>query len=161
MEPLLTPSYVPMLKTSHVIIKTFPQKQYKRKLMLIPFSFTAKLTKPAVEIFHNSTPPSTNGISSSLMEVSAEFLSYECGYLGAVPEKLAAEVGTEDGIDNAMNYLTKILTAKVYDVTIESPLDYAPKLSETLGVLVWLKREDLQTVSFRPLNKKLIKLSPF
>ncbi|KAJ0020273.1 hypothetical protein Pint_32006 [Pistacia integerrima] len=148
MESLFTPSHVPILKTSRVIIKTFPQKQYKRQLKLKPFTFTAKLTNPAVEIFHNqnnSTPPSTNSFPSPLMDVSAESLSYKSGYLGAVPEKEAADVGG-DGIHNAMNYLTKILTAKVYDVAIESPLDYAPKLSEKLGVHVWLKREDLQPV---------------
>ncbi|CAN1337747.1 Threonine dehydratase 1 biosynthetic, chloroplastic, partial [Linum perenne] len=45
-----------------------------------------------------------------------------------------------------MAYLTSILTSKVYDVAIESPLQCAPKLSEKLGVKVWLKREDLQPV---------------
>ncbi|KAJ0084713.1 hypothetical protein Patl1_30522 [Pistacia atlantica] len=120
MESLFTPSHVPILKTSRVIIKKFPQKQYKHKLQLKPFTCTAKLTNPVVEIFHNqnnSTPPSTNSFPSPLMDVSAESLSYKSGYLGTVPEKVAADVGG-DGIHNAMNYLTKILTAKVYYVTI-------------------------------------------
>jgi len=43
-------------------------------------------------------------------------------------------------------YLEKILTAKVYDVAIESPLDAAPALSRRLGNSVWLKREDKQPV---------------
>lgn len=47
-----------------------------------------------------------------------------------------------------MEYLTNILSAKVYDVAIESPLQFAPKLSERLGVKVFLKREDLQPVKF-------------
>jgi len=37
-------------------------------------------------------------------------------------------------------YLEKILTAKVYDVAIESPLDPAPALSRRLGCHVLLKR---------------------
>jgi threonine dehydratase len=44
------------------------------------------------------------------------------------------------------DYLRLILTAKVYDVAIESPLDPAPILSKRLGNTVLLKREDLQPV---------------
>ncbi|MDB5510598.1 MAG: threonine dehydratase, biosynthetic [Enterovirga sp.] len=40
----------------------------------------------------------------------------------------------------------KILTARVYDVAIESPLDPMPRLSGRLGIPVLLKREDLQPV---------------
>jgi len=46
----------------------------------------------------------------------------------------------------AIDYLQKILTAKVYDVAIESPLDLAPILSHRLGNRVLLKREDQQPV---------------
>jgi threonine dehydratase len=46
----------------------------------------------------------------------------------------------------AVDYLQKILTAKVYDVAIESPLDLAPLLSQRLGNRVLLKREDQQPV---------------
>src|SRR6266403_1885614 len=45
-----------------------------------------------------------------------------------------------------VDYLQKILTAKVYDVAIESPLDPAPALSQRLGNRVLLKREDQQPV---------------
>lgn len=45
-----------------------------------------------------------------------------------------------------MDYLQRILTARVYDVAIESPLELAPKLSKRLGNQVWLKREDSQPV---------------
>ena len=45
-----------------------------------------------------------------------------------------------------IDYLQKILTAKVYDVAIESPLDLAPTLSRRLGNRVLLKREDQQPV---------------
>jgi len=44
------------------------------------------------------------------------------------------------------DYLQKILTAKVYDVAIESPLELAPILSRRLGNRVLLKREDQQPV---------------
>jgi len=43
-------------------------------------------------------------------------------------------------------YLEKILTACVYDVAIQSPLDLASNLSSRLGNQVLLKREDLQPV---------------
>ena len=45
-----------------------------------------------------------------------------------------------------IDYLQKILTAKVYDVAVESPLDYAPTLSARLSNRVLLKREDQQSV---------------
>jgi len=44
------------------------------------------------------------------------------------------------------NVIKKILTAPVYDVAIESPLDPAPGLSARLGSTIWLKREDLQPI---------------
>jgi threonine dehydratase len=44
------------------------------------------------------------------------------------------------------NYVKKILQAKVYDLAVETPLDYAPRLSERVGNNVYLKREDLQPV---------------
>jgi threonine dehydratase len=43
-------------------------------------------------------------------------------------------------------YLQKILTARVYDVAIESALDAAPALSARLGNQVYFKREDTQPV---------------
>ncbi|MFP4272272.1 MAG: threonine ammonia-lyase, biosynthetic [Halothiobacillaceae bacterium] len=43
-------------------------------------------------------------------------------------------------------YLERILTARVYDVAVESALDPAPLLSERLGNRVLLKREDTQPV---------------
>ena len=44
------------------------------------------------------------------------------------------------------DYLKKILTARVYDVAVESPLEVARSLSERLGNTVLLKREDQQPV---------------
>ncbi|KAI3593637.1 Threonine dehydratase biosynthetic [Cupriavidus sp. U2] len=47
---------------------------------------------------------------------------------------------------DADDYLRRILTARVYDVARETPLDLAPALSARLGHQVWLKREDHQPV---------------
>ena len=44
------------------------------------------------------------------------------------------------------DYPRKILSARVYDVAIESPIDRMPRLSDRLGADVRLKREDLQPV---------------
>ncbi|KAG2425919.1 hypothetical protein HXX76_013293 [Chlamydomonas incerta] len=43
-------------------------------------------------------------------------------------------------------YLRAILTARVYDVAIQTPLEEARKLSEAVGSTILLKREDLQPV---------------
>ena len=45
-----------------------------------------------------------------------------------------------------INYQERIRNAPVYDVAIESPLDFAPNLSARLNNRIWLKREDLQPV---------------
>jgi threonine dehydratase len=47
---------------------------------------------------------------------------------------------------SAHDYLQRILTARVYDVAIESPLENARALSRRLGNHVFLKREDQQSV---------------
>jgi hypothetical protein len=44
------------------------------------------------------------------------------------------------------DYLERILNAQVYDVAIETPLDFAPGLSARFGNRILLKREDLQPV---------------
>ncbi|MFZ2987894.1 threonine ammonia-lyase, biosynthetic [Ideonella sp.] len=64
---------------------------------------------------------------------------------------------------SSTDYLRKILTAKVYDVAIESPLDKAKTLSRRLGTEVLLKREDLQPVfsfKLRGAYNKMAHLSP-
>ena len=45
------------------------------------------------------------------------------------------------------NYVKKILSSRVYDVAVETPLQLAPNLSRRLGQRVLLKREDLQRVA--------------
>jgi threonine dehydratase len=60
-------------------------------------------------------------------------------------------------------YLEKILTAKVYDVAIESPLEPAPAISRRTGNHVLLKREDKQPVfsfKLRGAYNKMAHLSP-
>ena len=62
-----------------------------------------------------------------------------------------------------LDYLPRILTARVYDVAVESPLERAAKLSARLGNDVWLKREDTQPVfsfKLRGAYNKMIRLSP-
>ena len=41
-------------------------------------------------------------------------------------------------------YVKKILTSRVYDVAVETPLQAANQLTERLGNQILLKREDLQ-----------------
>ena len=61
------------------------------------------------------------------------------------------------------SYLERILTARVYDVAVESPLELAPNLSARINNQLFLKREDVQDVfSFkvRGAYNKMVKLSP-
>jgi threonine dehydratase len=62
----------------------------------------------------------------------------------------------------ALSYLERILTARVYDVAIETGLDEMPNLSTRIGNRVLLKREDMQpvfTYKLRGAYNKLSKLS--
>ena len=61
------------------------------------------------------------------------------------------------------DYPKKILSARVYDVAIESPLDPMPRLSQRLGAEVLLKREDLQPVfsfKLRGAYNKIVNIAP-
>ena len=63
---------------------------------------------------------------------------------------------------NLLDYLRRILTARVYDVAVETPLEMAGKLSGRLGNRVWLKREDTQPVfsfKLRGAYNKMARLS--
>lgn len=60
------------------------------------------------------------------------------------------------------DYLRRILTAKVYDVAQETPLEVARGLSQRLGHTVLLKREDMQPVfsfKLRGAYNKMVHLS--
>ncbi|KAJ7981096.1 Threonine dehydratase [Quillaja saponaria] len=160
-----TPNGTPLHRTTgnhsrfSLINRTLNQTQHKKK-HLIKLSVTATLlskngavhtmpiTPPKTAPYEpSSDPTSSNDVPfNQLMIVSADSLQYESGFLGAVPADNNSVPTAGDGIHNAMSYLTGILSSKVYDVAIESILDCAPKISERLGVHVWLKREDLQPV---------------
>jgi threonine dehydratase len=61
------------------------------------------------------------------------------------------------------DYLKKILTARVYDVAFETPLEAAPKLSQRTSNHILLKREDTQNVfsfKLRGAYNKMAHLSP-
>jgi threonine dehydratase len=45
-----------------------------------------------------------------------------------------------------IDYLKKILTSRVYDLAIETPLELAPNLSQRTGNRIYFKREDMQSV---------------
>lgn len=60
-------------------------------------------------------------------------------------------------------YLVKILTTKIYDVAHETPLSYAPNLSNLLNNKIYIKREDTQPVfsfKIRGAYNKIAQLSP-
>ena len=64
---------------------------------------------------------------------------------------------------HVLDYLQRILNARVYDVAVESPLDLATKLSNRLGNSIWLKREDTQPVfsfKLRGAYNKMVRLTP-
>ena len=61
------------------------------------------------------------------------------------------------------DYLKRILTSKVYDVAVESPLEFAPQVSARIQNKVFLKREDTQGVfsfKLRGAYNKMANLSP-
>ncbi len=65
--------------------------------------------------------------------------------VSAKPSKKAATRSPRKNLTPA-DYLKKILTARVYDVAVESPLEPAKNLSQRLKNTVLLKREDQQPV---------------
>ncbi|EOY08052.1 L-O-methylthreonine resistant 1 isoform 2, partial [Theobroma cacao] len=152
----LIPPQPPLLRHKERVAQTsFPWPHVSKKCIIRPW-IRAAVSKPTAEISSPNVTSRENAVvsssSSSFAEVSsappkkvsANSLQYPSGYLGAAPERSKDE-GNGDVI-NAMGYLTNILSSKVYDVAIESPLQSATKLSERLGNQVWLKREDLQPV---------------
>ena len=61
------------------------------------------------------------------------------------------------------DYVAQILTARVYDVADETPLEFAPNLSARLNNQLLLKREDMQSVfsfKLRGAYNKMAQLSP-
>lgn len=105
-------------------------------------------SSPAIDKPVRSPPSQPLGhlSSSPLLSVSPSSLQCEPGYL--VPNSPLREDNgaVREETLTAMEYLTNILSSKVYEVAYESPLQHATKLSDRLGVKVWLKREDFQPV---------------
>ena len=61
------------------------------------------------------------------------------------------------------DYLKRILSTRVYDVAIETPLEWAPQLSKRIANRVLIKREDLQSVfsfKLRGAYNKMVHLPP-
>eukprot|EP01013_Petalomonas_cantuscygni_P043071 TRINITY_DN785_c0_g1_i2.p1 TRINITY_DN785_c0_g1~~TRINITY_DN785_c0_g1_i2.p1 ORF type:complete len:418 (-),score=59.13 TRINITY_DN785_c0_g1_i2:421-1674(-) len=68
----------------------------------------------------------------------------------------------ETGHEN-FNYILEVLRAPVYDVAIESPLEFQPVMSERFGVKIFVKREDKQRVfsfKLRGSYNRMVHLSP-
>src|SRR5437773_4552078 len=62
-----------------------------------------------------------------------------------------------------VDYLERILKARVYDVAVETPLETAPGLSARLNNTLLLKREDMQSVfsfKLRGSYNKMAQLAP-
>ncbi len=84
----------------------------------------------------------------------------------ATPKASKPGTGTRDKSAPALSladYLQKILTARVYDVAVETPLDLAKNLSKRVANHVLLKREDTQPVfsfKLRGAYNKMAHLAP-
>ncbi|MED6162128.1 Threonine dehydratase biosynthetic, chloroplastic [Stylosanthes scabra] len=145
-----TTPHQPLLKR-HCFTRMPPNHLPHSRRHFIAATLTNPPSAAATEITAISSPSAPSAVEDPLLSVSPprprvspDSLRYPPGYVGAVPERSGSD--GNDAVMNAMSYLTNILSSKVYDVAIESPLQLAPKLSERLGVKVWLKREDLQPV---------------
>ncbi|KAL3825825.1 hypothetical protein ACJIZ3_021854 [Penstemon smallii] len=138
-SPLLHTKFTPndAVKTPSTAVKSFRQKPL----------IHATLSKPTAEILPIPRVPPLNPPAAEekpLLRVSPSSLQRESGFL--IPNENLDSNAVGTGALNAMEYLTNILSSKVYDVAYESPLQLATKLSERCGVNIWLKREDLQPV---------------
>ncbi|MGX1124657.1 threonine dehydratase [Pseudomonas sp. HLS-6 TE3448] len=82
---------------------------------------------------------------------------------GAGVDSQALSQPPSDAFPMLEQYVKKILTSRVYDVAVETPLQRAGQLSKRLGNTVLLKREDLQPVfsfKIRGAYNKLAQLTP-
>ncbi len=80
-------------------------------------------------------------------------------HLPTSDDRPACGAGCDAG--GLLDYLQRILTARVYDVAEETPLDRTPALSARLGNQVLLKREDTQPVfsfKLRGAYNKMVRL---
>lgn len=106
-----------------------------------------------------STMPEHPKQAATIKEVLPEDMQLREGELGVVRRGV---MRAEDA-ERLNWYLRAILTAKVYDVAIDSPLDYAPLLSQKIGAKIHFKREDLQPVKsfkLRGAYNRMVQISP-
>eukprot|EP00227_Mantoniella_beaufortii_P021196 CAMPEP_0197578608 /NCGR_PEP_ID=MMETSP1326-20131121/2741_1 /TAXON_ID=1155430 /ORGANISM="Genus nov. species nov., Strain RCC2288" /LENGTH=652 /DNA_ID=CAMNT_0043141797 /DNA_START=235 /DNA_END=2193 /DNA_ORIENTATION=- len=89
-----------------------------------------------------SLPNVLSSAARTVREVKPEDMKLGEGELGAVKRGV---MRAEDA-ERLNWYLRAILTANVYDVAVESSLDFAPRLSDRIDAQIYLKREDLQPV---------------
>lgn len=143
----------PYKPSSQKEISAYNGNKFRPFISATLYKSTAEIASTVTSRENSSTAAVTSSILAPtppppqpLKRVSPDSLQYPSGYLGAVPDRTGSD-GDGGGIISAMEYLTNILSSKVYDVALETPLQSASKLSERLGVHVWLKREDLQPVS--------------
>ncbi|KAK2077121.1 hypothetical protein QBZ16_004755 [Prototheca wickerhamii] len=103
----------------------------------------------------SASPPPVRPSASDVVVVAPEDYTLAPGQISTVnrisptsPEDVweAAPGQKVDWRNQPGGYLREILTARVYDVAVESPLTEARALSEALGGRLLLKREDLQPV---------------
>ncbi|KAG0467258.1 hypothetical protein HPP92_018838 [Vanilla planifolia] len=117
---------------------------FRRRRAIPPLASVAVASPKIAEESASRTVSSSPTVP--LKRVSPESLHYASGYLGGISDKTLVGTGYfgANVLPTKTDYLTDILSSRVYDVAIESPLQFAPKLSHRLGVDLSLKREDLQ-----------------
>ncbi|GMH99872.1 hypothetical protein TrST_g9157 [Triparma strigata] len=84
---------------------------------------------------------STSGSSSGPVGLADDTLVERASYMDSTSPPLLL-----DPSRHAVGYLSRILNARVYDVTTETPLQPAPTLSKSVKNTVHLKREDTHSV---------------
>ncbi|KAG9155447.1 hypothetical protein Leryth_009876 [Lithospermum erythrorhizon] len=139
------PLTTPLNPRHHLRFKLLTVDSSRSKSFTISAAAADVTTQPPLRVPPplSPLPPSTSSSPQQLRQVSPSSMQCESGFL--IPNESAVVDDGEGGL-NAMEYLTNILASKVYDVANESPLELATKLSERLGVNMWLKREDLQPI---------------
>src|SRR5450432_3126982 len=137
-------------------------------LMRARFEASASMKKFTVE------PVPTPTVMSSPMNCSAaSAAAFFCAFVSMTPRIAAARPARSRASCLAPcyasrtmkkdDYLEKILTARVYDVAIESPLEVAGAISRRMGNHILLKREDKQAVfsfKLRGAYNKMASLAP-
>ncbi|XP_068635744.1 threonine dehydratase 1 biosynthetic, chloroplastic-like [Aristolochia californica] len=144
-QPHATLQFPVRVSLSSTLLISGTLKKHNKRHRSIAASVAKKKVQASPKPSAHVTPNDTVVATSSLKRVTFDSLRYESGYLGGISDKTLC-LDQKDVLPNAMSYLISILNSKVYDVAKVSRLDFAPKISERLGVKVWLKREDDQKV---------------